>query len=90
MIHERDRDQLEVLTGPFSKVKSLVVGGETRQDSIHQLLQNVEFTNDDIVLVHDVARPLVTHDTIHAVTAAIRKYGAPTVGFTAQDQLKRL
>ncbi|EQA4762137.1 2-C-methyl-D-erythritol 4-phosphate cytidylyltransferase [Staphylococcus pseudintermedius] len=89
-IHERDWDQLEVLTGPFSKVKSLVVGGETRQDSIHQVLQNVEFTNDDIVLVHDGARPFVTHDTIHEVTAAIRTYGAAIVGVKAKDTIKRV
>lgn len=89
-IHERDRAQLQTLTAPFSKVKQLVLGGDTRQESIHQVLRNIHLSNDTIVLVHDGARPFVTHDTIHEVTAAIQTHGAAIVGVKAKDTIKRV
>lgn len=50
-----------------SKVVLYAQPGETRQFSIYNALQVVKkngFSDDDIVLIHDAARPLVSHDLI--------------------------
>ena len=51
----------------INKVKSIVSGGETGQDSIYKgLVAANEITQgeDDIVLIHDGVRPLITEQTI--------------------------
>lgn len=51
----------------ISKVKLVVPGGDTGQDSIYNgLLAAKEYGNkqDDIVLIHDGVRPLITEQTI--------------------------
>jgi 2-C-methyl-D-erythritol 4-phosphate cytidylyltransferase len=45
---------------------------------------------DDIVLVHDAVRPLVTPEIIHDVIAAAQKYGAAIAGLPAVDTVKQV
>jgi len=51
---------------------SVVLGGATRQASVRAGLAALEAAPDDIVLVHDAARPLVTTETVRRVVHAIR------------------
>ena len=51
----------------ISKVKQMVSGGETGQDSIYNGLmaaKEIAAGADDIVLIHDGVRPLITEQTI--------------------------
>ena len=50
----------------LDKVVSIIPGGETAQDTIYQLLKEIERENDEdsIVLIHDGVRPFVSYDTI--------------------------
>ena len=61
----------------ISKVKKIVPGGETGHDSIYLgLCAIAEFaTNEDIVLIHDGVRPLITEDLIAENIAVTRRYG---------------
>jgi len=45
---------------------------------------------DDIVLVHDAVRPLVTREIIQEVIAAAEKYGAAIAGLPAVDTVKQV
>lgn len=57
----------------FKKVKKIVKGGETRQQSVYNALQWVD-EDTDIVLVHDGARPFISADSIHqSIQLCIRK-----------------
>lgn len=47
----------------FTKVKSLVIGGNTRQESIFNALKRVP-SSCKIIAVHDGVRPLITHEEI--------------------------
>lgn len=70
----------------------IVVGGETRQDSVRLALEAIADDADvDVVLVHDAARPLMPVPVIDAVTAAVRA-GAPAVvpGIAVVDTVKRV
>ena len=73
----------------FKKVKAVVVGGETRQDSVYNgLLKIKEFASeDDVVLIHDAARPLVNHRIIFDNIKACNEFGAVDTAIQASDTI---
>ena len=73
----------------FKKIKAIVPGGETRQDSVYNgLLKIREFANEeDVVLIHDAARPLVNHRIIYDNIKACLKYGAVDTVIQASDTI---
>jgi 2-C-methyl-D-erythritol 4-phosphate cytidylyltransferase len=60
--------------GVLTKKVELVIGGEHRQESVANSLNAITAAPDDIVLVHDAVRPLVTPEIIHDVIEAAKKY----------------
>src|ERR1700730_1465577 len=68
----------------------LVVGGEHRQQSVEQALNAISAAAEDVVLVHDAVRPLVTAEIIEEVIAAAKKYGAAIAGLPAVDTIKQV
>ena len=53
---------------------SWVAGGETRQQSVIRGLAQVD--DEELVAVHDAARPLFSTEMFHAAIAAAREFGA--------------
>jgi 2-C-methyl-D-erythritol 4-phosphate cytidylyltransferase len=85
------RERLAHETADLRKKKiELVVGGEHRQESVANALNAVPAAPDDIVLVHDAVRPLVTPEIIHEVIEAAKKYGAAIAGLPAVDTVKQV
>lgn len=74
----------------LNKKIELVVGGEHRQQSVEQALNKISAAPDDIVLVHDAVRPLVTAEIIQHVIEAAKKYGAAIAGLPAVDTVKHV
>jgi 2-C-methyl-D-erythritol 4-phosphate cytidylyltransferase len=68
----------------------LVEGGEHRQDSVASALAHTAADADDVVLVHDAVRPLVTQEIIAHVIEAAQKYGAAIAGWPAVDTVKQV
>lgn len=68
----------------------LVIGGEHRQQSVQAALDAVSAASDDVVLVHDAVRPLVTREIIQEVINAVQKYGAAIAGLPAVDTIKQV
>lgn len=72
-------EELKVMLKRFgiTKVKGIVPGGDTGHDSIYYGLLSMEEENcdDDIVLIHDGVRPLITADLITQNIETVRKYG---------------
>ena len=60
------------------KVKAIVNGGETSQDSIYNALRkaNEENPTDSIVLIHDGVRPFIQDSVISANIDSVKKYGS--------------
>lgn len=85
------RDRLEKEAKDVLKKKvELVVGGEHRQQSVEHALNAISAAPDDIVLVHDAVRPLVTAEIIEEVISAAKKYGAAIAGLPAVDTVKQV
>lgn len=72
----------------FKKVRSLVAGGAERQDSVRNGLQACQAGDEDIVLIHDGARPLLPPDLIDPVITATQRLGAAIVGVPVKDTIK--
>jgi 2-C-methyl-D-erythritol 4-phosphate cytidylyltransferase len=80
----------EVIRNGLKKRATLVVGGEHRQQSVEHALNAVSAAADDVVLVHDAVRPLVTAEIIHDVIEAAKKYGAAIAALPAVDTVKQV
>lgn len=89
---ERLAHEAADLLGKDSSKKTiqLVIGGEHRQESVANALNAGSAAPDDIVLVHDAVRPLVTPEIIHEVIEAAKKYGAAIAGLPAVDTVKQV
>lgn len=74
----------------YDKVRTIVSGGEERYDSVYQgLLAAQELCcNDDIVMIHDGARPFVTEAMIADSVKAVATSGSCTVAVAAKDTIK--
>lgn len=72
----------------IKKVSAFANGGKERQDSVYNALQKVN--SNGIVLVHDGARPFISKETIHQVTAAALLDGAAVVGVPVKDTIKKV
>jgi 2-C-methyl-D-erythritol 4-phosphate cytidylyltransferase len=85
------RERLETEANDILKKKlELVAGGEHRQQSVGNALNAISAEPDDVVLVHDAVRPLVTAEIIHEVIEAAKKYGAAIAGMPAVDTVKQV
>lgn len=71
----------------FPKVRTVIPGGERRQDSVCAGLAQADA---EFVAVHDAARPLVRPEQIEQVFEAARKYGAAALAEPVKDTLKRV
>ncbi len=61
----------------ISKLKHVTPGGINGQDSIRNGVYELEkhYNEDDIVLIHDAIRPMVSHEIISDCIVKTRKYG---------------
>ena len=66
---------------------SLILGGKTRQESVENALSSLKCDPEDIVIIHDGARPLVDDLIIKDVGKAAKKYGAATAYLEAIDTI---
>ncbi|BCX49552.1 2-C-methyl-D-erythritol 4-phosphate cytidylyltransferase [Haloferula helveola] len=78
----------DLLRGDHPKPVLRVDGGAERQDSVYAGLSAVK-ASEELVAVHDGARPLVDPGDISACIAAAREHGAASLGRTVTETLKR-
>lgn len=76
-------------SGEYEGVDSVVVGGESRADSVRAGLGQVP-SNAEIVVVHDAARPLASRALFDAVISAVAEGADGAIpGIPVADTLKR-
>jgi len=81
--------RVRAATAPYGKVRQVVTGGDTRQDSVGKGLRALP-TDCQIVLVHDAVRPAVSAELISRVVEATLRWGAAVPGLPVRDTLKRV
>lgn len=75
-----------VLENNFSKVKLVVSGGDTRQQSVKNGLDAIKESNG-IVLIHDAARPLVDEEIINNLIKALDNADGATPALKVFDTI---
>jgi len=91
VVAREDRhDQIQKINrnAGFKKVRSIVPGGERRQDSVRAGLDCAE-RGAKYVAVHDAARPLITPEQIERAFKQCRVHGAAALAQPVNDTLKR-
>lgn len=75
----------------ITKVRSVVPGGSTGHDSIYLgLMAMQEFTGvEDIVLIHDGVRPLITGELITRSIEGVKTYGSAITCEAARESMIR-
>lgn len=76
--------------GSLSKSLRFVAGGETRQESVALALAADSGDGDDLILVHDGARPAVSIEDVRRTVEAAGLSGAAILGRPETDTLKRV
>ena len=73
----------------LTKIKKIVEGGKERQDSVHNALLAINADKNDLIVVHDAARPLLTSDVLNNAISVAEKKGNALVCIKAKDTLIR-
>ncbi|MEK5233930.1 2-C-methyl-D-erythritol 4-phosphate cytidylyltransferase [Lysinibacillus sp. FSL K6-0232] len=89
-VKPEERAYIQAMLQQYSitKVKGLPDGGAERQHSVHSCMKEMEQV--DIVLVHDAARPFITHNIIANLVQSAHIYGAAIAGVRAKDTMKKV
>ncbi|HNX60476.1 MAG TPA: 2-C-methyl-D-erythritol 4-phosphate cytidylyltransferase [Spirochaetota bacterium] len=71
----------------FTKIRGIFPGGKTRQESSFNGINAIPYHSDDVVLLHDAARPFVSPDIITRVIESSIRYGAALPAIPPTDSL---
>ncbi|MDI6803441.1 MAG: 2-C-methyl-D-erythritol 4-phosphate cytidylyltransferase [Bacteroidota bacterium] len=77
-----------VTKNDFTKITSIVNGGEHRQDSVWNGVKEIIKNDVEIILIHDAVRPFVTDEIIKNVIATSEKFGAAVPAVPLKDTIK--
>jgi 2-C-methyl-D-erythritol 4-phosphate cytidylyltransferase len=72
----------------LTKVKSVVVGGKHRQDSVWSGINEIVKFDVDILLIHDAVRPFVSNKIISNVIQAVKEYEVAIPAVAPKDTIK--
>lgn len=72
-----------------TKLKHIIPGGENGQGSIRNGVFELEkhYSADDLVLVHDAIRPMISQDIISGCIATAREHGSAIVTIPCQEAM---
>lgn len=73
----------------FKKIKSLVPGGQERQDSVYNGLKALS-AKTDIVLIHDAVRPFISLEKINELLTKTIEKGAAILAVPTKNTVKEV
>lgn len=90
-VPETDIVEIEELLSRYRihKVSKAIVGGQKRQDSVHNALNRITAKDSDIILVHDAVRPFIEARKIIQVIKAAKEFDAAVVAVQPKDTIRR-
>ncbi len=73
----------------ITKLTTLVEGGKTRYDSVRNAFKQIEGKPDDLILIHDAARPNINVKAIGKLVNTAVKYGEVIPGTKISETVKK-
>lgn len=84
-------DDLKILLRKYeiNKVKWLIKGGMSRQESVYNAIITIskDVNDDDILVIHDSVRPLVSHKIISNNISSAKQFGATDTVIPSTDTI---
>ncbi|MEO8399127.1 MAG: 2-C-methyl-D-erythritol 4-phosphate cytidylyltransferase [Ignavibacteriaceae bacterium] len=71
----------------LSKISQIVESGKERQDSVYNALNTINAKKNDLIIVHDAARPLLPQEVLTNAVDIAKKKGNALVCIKAKDTL---
>jgi len=71
----------------LTKISQIIEGGEERQDSVYNAIKLIKADDDDLVAVHDAARPLLPDNILTSAINTAKEKGNALVCLKARDTL---
>jgi len=71
----------------YKKVKKIISGGKTRQDSSYSAIKEYDDNPECNLIFHDAVRPFVSHRIINDTIKALDKYNAVDVAIPTADTI---
>lgn len=63
----------------------IILGGKTRRESVYEGLKHTG--SEDLVLIHDGARPFITYELIIKIINGVKRFGAAAPGMKVTDSI---
>ena len=81
-------DSLEYARELFKESKAeVIVGGSSRQASAYAAMQHLEERQPRHVILHDAARPFLSHQILHDTVEALKRHKAVDVAIKTSDTI---
>jgi len=82
-------DLLNIIKEKYNldKVVKIIEGGKKRQESVFNGLKYLTLNDEDLVIVHDAARPLLSQELLEKSVNEAKKYDSIVVAKKASDTL---
>ena len=71
----------------FAGISKIVEGGKERQDSVYNALKSIKADDDDLIAVHDAARPLLPDKVLTTAINTAKEKGNALVCLKSRDTL---
>lgn len=88
--NEIERTRILFDSSRYSKILAIVAGGQTRQDSSRQALNALNCSENDIILIHDAARPFIREQIILDAISVAAKDGACGIYIPVTDTVTEI
>ena len=92
VINKDDKEEIKGFKIKYPKLNTVVSGGNTRQKSVFIALKNIRKkrikTRNDIVLIHDAARPFLENRIIENCILHLKKYDGVFPALNTDDTLR--
>jgi 2-C-methyl-D-erythritol 4-phosphate cytidylyltransferase len=72
------------------KVKRIIAGGASRQESSYLGINGAELMDFENVLIHDAARPFISYQQVNSLLDELKTYQAVTLAISASDTIVRV
>lgn len=71
----------------LSKITQIIEGGKERQDSVYNGIKASNCTNNDLIIVHDAARPLLSKNILEKGIEKAKSSNSAVIAIKARDTL---
>ena len=92
VINKDDKEEIKGFKMKYPKLNTIVSGGNTRQKSVFIALKNIRKkrikTRNDIVLIHDAARPFLENRIIENCILHLKKYDGVFPALNTDDTIR--